>query len=70
MMSLRIALGMFCGLLSFVGAVALKEHLDPYLGAHWLREILPFGLATQPLWLTLITVGSGTAAWFLLRQLR
>jgi hypothetical protein len=65
---LSTMLGLFCTFLALIGAVGLVEHVAPTRGAWWLNHVLPFGLATQPLWLWAITACSTAAAWLLLRR--
>ena len=62
--------GVSLGVLAFVGFAALFEHFAGLKGDEWLRNILPFGLASSPTSLSLIAVGAFAGAYLLLKAAR
>lgn len=65
---MRFALGCVAALIACICGAGLLAHLRPIMGAEWLREVLPFGLATRPLRLFAMLIASGFAAWWLTRR--
>lgn len=52
-----------CFIVAFVGVEALYEHFAGLKGTEWLKNILPFGLALNPLSLLAITLIALFASW-------
>jgi hypothetical protein len=67
---MRFAIGLFLAFVAGVSLFALSEHVAPLFGAEWLKNILPFALASQPSWLAGISIAAAIGAWLLLRRSR
>jgi hypothetical protein len=61
-------LGLLLGAVAIVGFAALFEHFASIKDSAWLRNIFPFGLATDPTWLGVISVCALAASVLLLRN--
>jgi hypothetical protein len=60
-------IGLFLGAVAFVGFAALVEHVTQLKEAEWLRHIFPFGIATDPMWLSVVSISALAASVLLLR---
>ena len=60
--------GIALGIVAFVGFEALFEHLANLKGREWLEHIFPFGIAANPMWLTVVSFGALAISVLLLRQ--
>ena len=61
------AIGLFLGIVAFVGFAALFEHVANLKGSEWLRSIFPFGIATDPTWLSVVSVSALVVSALLLK---
>jgi hypothetical protein len=64
---------MFFGIIALVGLMVLAEYLsydNRLLGAQWARDVLPFGIATKPLWLAVLSGVCLAGCLYLLRDFR
>jgi hypothetical protein len=64
------SIGAFLGIVALVGIAALFEHLADLKGTEWLRRIFPFGIATDPAWLSLVSVSALAGSVLLMRVAR
>jgi hypothetical protein len=55
---LCILVGGYLSLVAFVGVSALLEYRLHLKGREWLEYILPFGLATNPMQLSIVTLSA------------
>jgi hypothetical protein len=59
--------GLISGAVAVVGFAALFEHFAALKDSAWLRNVLPFGLATDPTWLAAISQGALAVSVLLFR---
>jgi hypothetical protein len=58
--------GIFSATISFAGLCALAAHIVPgHHGEEWFDNILPFGLARDPILLLAVSIAAGALTWVL-----